>query len=136
MSNRTGGISARGSQRPAKNISGKNATRPMTLAEGDVLDPAAISRPMAASPAMATSTETASPAGLLGAGTPKATVLTTKMTTHVGNEIQPQRATILRTKMTKTVPTAIQPGTTASAASTHDGGAGVVDRRRSTPSSR
>ena len=68
-------MSARGSHRPAKNISGKKITRPMTFAAVAVRAIAAITSPMGKSPAMASRNESASPAGLFGAGAPKTATL-------------------------------------------------------------
>jgi hypothetical protein len=50
MSRSTPGIIPRGSHKPAKNIRGKNASRPMTLAPFAVLATAAIISPMGKSP--------------------------------------------------------------------------------------
>ena len=109
-------MSARGSHRPAKNISGKNTIRPMTLALFAVLATAAITSPMGKSPAMHSRAESANPPGLFGAGAPKAAMLTPTMTTS------PVSAT--------------HSWITPWAASSQDWGTGVVDRRRRTPSSR
>ena len=107
---------ARGSHRPAKNISGMRASRPMAFTLLAVGATAATSRPRANSPPMASRHESARPPRLLGTGAPKATTLT------AFTMARPARA--------------MHSCTTTCAASSQDGGTGVVDRRRRMPSSR
>lgn len=109
------GMSSRGHHRPARNISGKKITRPTTLALVAVLATAAITSPMENSPAMDSRTESAKPAALFGAGAPRAVPATTMMRIMVA---------------------AMHVLTRPCAASSQDGGTGVVDRRRRMPSSR
>ena len=88
----------------------------MTLAAFEVLATAAISSPMGNSPAMETATESTSPAGLFGAGAPR----------RDAGDDEDERPPA----------TATASWMTPCAASSQDGGTGVVDRRRRMPSSR
>jgi hypothetical protein len=109
------GISSRGHHRPARNISGKKTNRPTAVALVAVLAAPAITSPMENSPAMDSRTESAKPAAFFGAGAPRAVPATTMM---------------------RIMAAAMHRLTTPCAASSQDGGTGVVDRRRRIPSSR